>query len=159
MPSVYLETTVISYLAARQSHQLSVAWHQKVTRDWWKTRRFDFDVYISDFVLLEASRGDEDAAQRRREFLSGLPVLEATDTVYEIAQALVAEVIPRAYTDDAFHVAVAAFHGVDYLVTWNCKHIANAELWKKIRIIVERFGCSFPIICTPEELLGLGDNS
>jgi predicted nucleic acid-binding protein len=89
--------------------------------------------------------------------IADLPVLDATDTVYDIAQALVAEVIPQAYADDAFHVAVAAFHGVDYLVTWNCKHIANAELWKKISSIVEKFGCSIPIICTPEELLGRED--
>lgn len=157
MSSVYLETTVISYLAARQSRQLSVAWHQKVTREWWKNRRSDFEIYISDFVLLEASRGDKDAAIKRMSIVADLPVLEATDTVYAIAQALVAEVIPRAYADDAFHVAVAAFHNVDYLLTWNCKHIANAELWKKISMIVGRFGCSIPIICTPEELLGQED--
>jgi predicted nucleic acid-binding protein len=154
-PSVYLETSVISYLAARMSRDLIVAGHQQISQEWWDTRRPDFEVSISALVVLEARSGDGDAAGRRLALLEGLPLLTLNDAAVHLAERLLAgAALPEKAREDALHIAIAAVHGIEYLLTWNCKHIANAVKRPLIEAICEAAGYRPPIICTPEELLG-----
>ena len=152
---VYLETTIVSYLTARPSRDLIRAARQQLTRDWWQYRRGDFDLHISQFVLDEAGDGDPDAARRRLEFLEGLPLLETNEQAIELAEALTSEgALPDQAATDALHIAMATVHSIDVLLTWNCRHLANAELLGDVSRLLWAKGFSPPIICTPEELLG-----
>ncbi len=152
---VYLETTIVSYLTARPSRDLILAAHQEVTRQWWERRRADFEVYVSQLVLDEAGRGDPEAANRRVSLLAGMARLQMTDQAAGLARELIrAHALPREGIEDALHIAVAAVNGMDLLLTWNCRHIANAELAPAIRATIERSGYDPPIICTPDELSG-----
>ena len=150
--TVYLETTVISYLAASPSRDIVVAAHQQITRDWWD-RRDRFELLTSQAVLDEASRGDAAAAARRLGLLAEIPVLTVSDEVIEFAELLLqAGVVPAKVRSDALHIAVAAMNRIAYLLTWNCAHIANATVRGKIDGKCRAAGLQAPIICTPEEL-------
>jgi predicted nucleic acid-binding protein len=154
-PRLYLETTVPSYLTSRPSRDLIVAGHQQITRDWWEKRKGDFQIYISQLVIDEASAGDPVAARERLKVIQVLPLLDITPDVAELASSILASrKIPRKAATDAAHIAVAAVHGMDFLVTWNCVHIANAEIVKALAVICRRHSYECPVICTPEELLG-----
>jgi predicted nucleic acid-binding protein len=132
-PSVYIETTIPSYLTAWRSPELMMAGNQEATRAWWDTDRQRFDMFISEAVLYEAGCGDVSAAERRRAVLEGLPELDINAEVEELTKRLLAEhALPQNARDDALHIAVAAVHGMDYLLTWNCRHIANALMRPKI---------------------------
>jgi predicted nucleic acid-binding protein len=125
--SVYLETTIPSYLTAWRSPEVSMAAKQQTTRKWWDERRKLFDLFISDVVIVEASEGDANAAQRRLEILEGIPVLSPLVEVDAIAQLLIERLaLPERAVADAIHIAICIVHGIDYLLTWNCTHIANA---------------------------------
>ncbi len=153
-PRVYLETTIPSYLTAWPSRDLVRAAHQQITRDWWDRRRAEFELYISQVVLRECQVGDATAAAERLKILQDLPVLEQTDAATRLAQALVDRVpLPERAAVDALHVAIAAVHGVDYLLTWNCTHIANATLRDPIESVCRANAYEPPAICTPDELL------
>ena len=153
-PRIYLETTIASYLSARPSRDLVTAAHQQVTQEWWQTRRGDFELFISQIVVRESSGGDPDAAARRLEMLREIPLLELTEEVATLAQGLAAELLlPKNAALDAVHIALAVVHGMDYLLTWNCAHIANAALRSKIEVVCRSKGYEPPVICTPEELL------
>ncbi|HKI01869.1 MAG TPA: type II toxin-antitoxin system VapC family toxin [Thermoanaerobaculia bacterium] len=155
-PRVYVETTIVSYLAARPSRDLIVAAHQQLTAEWWTSRRLSFDLFTSEFVLREASVGDEDMARKRLELLMGIPVLSITESALGLASALIdKKAVPQRYAEDASHISMATVHGLDYLMTWNCKHIANAQLQRSIGVICRNAGYEPPIICTPEELMGV----
>ena len=152
---VYVETTVISYPTGRPSRDLLIAAHQQITSDWWSTRRAAFECYVSQSVLEESAGGDKDAAARRLAALGGIPLLDITNAAVELAEGLVAaEAVPKSAAEDALHIAVAAVHGVDYLLTWNCRHLANAALRHRIDDVCADFGYEAPVICTPEELMG-----
>jgi hypothetical protein len=126
-----------------------------MTREWWDRRRARFDLFVSPLVDQEARRGDPEAARRRIEALGGLPTLEVVDTAYVLAAALIAEgVLPPSAEDDATHIALAAVHGMDYLLTWNCRHIDNAETKPIVRSVCATHGYAVPETCTPEELMG-----
>lgn len=154
LPRVYLETTVISYLTARPSRNLRVVAHQEITADWWIRRRIRFELYVSRLVIDEASAGDVEAAAKRLVTLNGIPRLELTEAAATLAEQLVlGAAIPREAIEDALHVAVAAVHGMDYLLTWNCRHIANAAIRNRIADVCASSGFEAPVICTPEELL------
>ena len=154
-PRVYLETTVVSYLTAESSRDLIQAAHQHITREWWAKRRSDLDLFISQVVINEVSEGDPGAAQRRLETIRGLPILDLTEGISELAQALVAKgPLPEKAADDAFHLAFATVHDMDYLVTWNCKHLANAEMLRQVERLLDEKGYGIPRVCTPEELMG-----
>jgi predicted nucleic acid-binding protein len=156
---VYVETSVVSYLAARPSRDLLVAARQQITASWWETRRPTFRLFVSAVVLNEAGAGDAEAARRRMAFLVGIVVLDPTESARELAGRLLSDgALPPQAVDDAAHVAVAAVHGMDYLLTWNCRHIANAEKKPLIRTICQRSGFACPEICTPEELMGESDD-
>jgi hypothetical protein len=155
MESVYLETTFISYLVARPSRDVIVAGHQQTTQDWWENRRSEFECSVSQVVIDEASVGDPAEAQKRLAIISGLPALDVTADATALAQAIMAAaILPPHAVRDAAHVAVAAVHAVDYLLTWNCKHLANAQIARRIEVVCEKLGHKMPIICTPEELMG-----
>ena len=152
---VYLETTVVSYLTARPSRDVVVAGKQEITRQWWQKRKDDFHLYVSQIVADEAGKGDPDAVKRRRAVLVGVPRLDVIDAVVELAEELVAQdAVPKSKPEDALHIALAAVHGMDFLITWNCSHIANAERMETIESVIEACGYYSPRICTPDELLG-----
>ena len=154
-PRVYLETTVVSYLTARPSRDVVQVAHQEITREWWEKRRKDFELYISQVVLREASSGDPDAAARRLAAIGDIQLLDVTVEVEVLAEALVVEgPLPEKAGDDAIHLALAAVHEMDYLLTWNCTHLANAEMMAAIRLLLEKKGYTAPEVCVPEELLG-----
>jgi len=154
-PKIYLETTVPSYLTAWPSRDLIRAGHQQITREWWQTRREQFDLYISQFVLDESTAGDAEAARERLLALHDLPLLDLTDEVGDLAATLVTSLaLPARAATDAAHIAIAAVHGVHFLLTWNCTHIANAEMAVAIENACRERGFSCPVICTPEELMG-----
>lgn len=152
---VYLETTIISYLTSRPSRDVVSAAHQKLTLDWWERRRLDFDLVISEVVAREAEVGDPAAAARRLSTLDGLPRLPVTERVAELASEFLSRrLLPGKAANDGLHIAIATLNDVDYLLTWNCTHIANPEIQAQLaRFLVER-GLLLPYICTPEELLG-----
>jgi predicted nucleic acid-binding protein len=154
-PKLYLETTVPSYLTSWPSRDLIRAGHQQITREWWQSRRADFEIYISQLVLDEAGAGDTQAARDRLAVLQKLPLLDLTQEVTDLAADLKSELAlpPKAVTDAA-HIAIAAVHGIDFLLTWNCTHIANAEMFPHITLICNQRGFPAPVICTPEELMG-----
>jgi len=151
---VYVETTVVSYLTARTTRDAIAVAHQAVTRRWWR-RRKRFDLYCSQIVVNEAGHGDTQAARRRLAALEGVPSLETSDAVKGLAAALVvAAALPKKATEDALHIALATVHGMDYLLTWNCRHIANAEIRNVVAAVAYEHGYGVPVICTPEELMG-----
>ena len=150
---VFLETSVISYLTAWPSRDIVYAAHQQITREWWD-RRSRFDLYVSRAVLREAARGDADAAARRLAALKGIPVLAVTTEASELAELfLLHNTLPAKAAVDAVHIAVAILNGMDYLLTWNCSHIANATVRGKIAKVCQEAGLQRPVICTPEELM------
>jgi predicted nucleic acid-binding protein len=152
---VYIETSTVSYLIARPSRDLIIAANQQVTREWWNNHRSEFDLYISQVVLKEAGEGDKEAAQQRLEALQGIPLLELKTEALSLANRFVRDkALPKKASDDALHIAVASIYGIDDLVTWNCKHIANAVIQKSIARITTEQGYKLPIICTPYELIG-----
>ena len=151
-PKIYIETTIVGYLTAMSSRDLVTAALQQVTRDWWASRGA-FDLFISQLVIDEASAGDPAAAARRLEVLREVSVLETTEDAVMLAKALLSGgAIPSTAAADAFHIGVAAAHGLDYLLTWNCTHIANATLRGRIEAVCRASGFEPPIICTPVEL-------
>lgn len=155
-PTLYLETTVPSYLTAWGSQELVMAAHQQITREWWQERRDDFEIYISLFVLDEARAGDAAAAKRRLEALAPFPLLAVDERVTAFASSLVRDCrLPARAATDALHLAIATVHEMDYFLTWNCAHLANAELIPKVRKASETAGYACPSICTPEELMGI----
>jgi predicted nucleic acid-binding protein len=152
--SVYIETTVVSYFSARPSRDIIHLAHQEITRRWWQHATRRFDLYISELVIEEASAGDSRAAAQRISAIADFPLLALNDDVEHLAIVYMdALTFPPKYARDAAHLAVAVAHGIDYLVSWNCAHIANGEIVRKVMKINEREGYSTPIICTPEELM------
>jgi hypothetical protein len=151
---VYLETTFISYLAARQSRDLVIAANQQISHDWWDQRREKFDLYASELTRIEAQSGDADAASRRLAYLGGITELLITDSVSSLANRLIkAGAIPATAQADAIHIAIAANSGMDFLLTWNFKHLANAAMRMHIEDVCREAGVEAPVICSPQELL------
>ncbi len=153
-PTVYIETSVVSYLTARPSRDLIVAAHQQLTRDWWDRALPNFDAFISAIVMEEASKGDAQAAQQRLEKVSSFQLLDVLPEVQELADLYFsAAEIPEKARADSYHLSLASWHGMDFLVSWNCKHIANGKVKRIVDEINAEHGIRSPIICTPEELL------
>ncbi|MEG4012894.1 MULTISPECIES: type II toxin-antitoxin system VapC family toxin [unclassified Microcoleus] len=153
--TLYIETSILGYLTARSTKNLILAANIEVTKDWWEYRRSAFTMYISQAVLNEVAQGDTEIAVQRMELLRGVPLLELNQAVRELAaQFLARSNLPPKADIDAIHIAAATVHGLDYLLTWNCKHIANAQIQGKLAEISFDFGYELPILCTPYELLG-----
>lgn len=125
--TVYIETSIISYLAARPSRDLIAAGHQQLTHEWWTAERSSFSVHASALVLREASGGDAAAASARLQWLQGIPLVVIAPEAEELSEHLIQKAaLPEKAAADALHIAIAAYHRLDFLLTWNCKHIANA---------------------------------
>lgn len=153
-PRVYVETSVISYLTARPSRDLVMAAHQEVTHEWWHNRRAAFTLFYSEAVRAEAAMGDPQAAAQRLTFLNELSLLEIPIQAFDLANALVlATALPAKARVDALHIAIAAYERMDFVLTWNFKHIANAQSAVKVRQVCESFGLACPVLCSPLELL------
>ena len=151
---VYIETSVVSYLASRPSRDVVVAGRQQLTHTWWEVRRPVFDLVISQVVLDEVRAGDPDAAHRRLTFIADLPSLDVTAEAAELAATLIDRVpLPTQAAADAVHIAVAAYHGVDFLMTWNVAHIANTTRRRRVEDVCRDQGYGAPILCTPDELM------
>ena len=151
---VYIETTVVSYLTARANRDVVIAGHQQITHEWWDTRRQSYELCVSQLVRNEAGAGDTQSAQERLEVLRTMTLLETSDQALELAKELIqAGALPAKAADDALHIAVAAMNGIPYLLTWNCRHLANATMRPVIENVCAAKGVKAPIICTPEELL------
>jgi len=153
-PSVYIETSVISYLTAQMSRDLVVAAHQQLTAEWWERALPSFEPFVSSVVLEEIGKGDPGAAKRRAEAVSKFEVLEVIKEVRELADRyFVAIDLPERARADAYHLALAVWHGMDYLVTWNCTHIAGGRVRRTVQGVNVGQGIASPVICTPEELM------
>lgn len=153
--TVYIETSILGYLTARPSRDLIVAANIEITREWWDTRRSSFQLYSSQAVVKETSQGDVHKAAQRLEIIRDVVLLDLNQSVLDLAeQFLGRSSLPAKADIDAIHIATATIHRMDYLLTWNCKHIANAQIQKKLAEISRDFGYDLPILCTPYELLG-----
>jgi hypothetical protein len=142
---VYIETTIPSYLVARPSRDLLIAAHQQLTRDWWESRGPAFELYVSEPVLEEAAAGDPVLAKKRLGLLADIRVLALTDGILKLAESLVAEgPIPHKAAGDALHIATATVYACEYILTWNCRHIANAEIQRAARLVVRKRGFELP---------------
>ena len=154
-PSVYIENSVVSYLTSTRSRRNpAVAVHQDITREWWDTRRQGFELFVSAVVAEEARDGNPAAAAMRLEIVAALQFLQITPEARQLAAALLGRGgLPAKANADALHIAVATVHGMDYLLTWNCKHIANAVILRSVESVCRLNGFEPPVICTPEELM------
>ncbi|MDZ4683860.1 MAG: type II toxin-antitoxin system VapC family toxin [Planctomycetaceae bacterium] len=154
MESVYLETSVISYLVAPISRRLIVAGGQQATQSWWETQSRNYQLYVSQLVVDEAGRGDAEQARRRLALMDQIPRLAPAPDVEDLTSAFLAKGgLPKTAMNDAAHIAFATAYNLDYLLTWNCRHIANPHILKKLAMVAETLGFEFPTICTPYGLL------
>jgi hypothetical protein len=152
--SVYIETTIVSYLVARPSSAPLVAAKQGITREWWELRRPLFACFVSEAVLQEAAQGDEAQAARRLAALRGMAKLQASVEAEHLAEAFLDAALPERAAIDAAHLSIATVCGAKYLLTWNCAHLANAQILDRLEPIALRRGFALPRVCTPEELMG-----
>lgn len=159
METAYLETTVIGHLVGHLRRNSIIATRQAFTRQWWKTASSQYRFVVSQLVIEECSHGDPIVARERLEMIESLPLLDVSEAVDRLANELMARgAVPSTEPRDAFHVAVAAVNGIQYIVTWNFKHIANARMRLRIETVCRDAGFEPPIICTPEELAGEEDD-
>jgi hypothetical protein len=154
MESVYLETTFFNYLVSNPSRDLVVAAHQQTTHDWWGSKRASFECFASPVVIQEAKAGDLTESRKRLEILGELPLLDATNEAERLAAAILSSgILPPKAALDAAHVSLATVHRIDFLLTWNCRHLANAHIMRQLSRFCVGQGYELPVICTPEELL------
>lgn len=155
-PTLYLESTIPSYLAAKPSRDLLVAGHQQVTRDWWEGTRLKFDIYSSQVVIDEISAGDSTIASERLKLITGISLLRVTGEVENLASHYLDKLgLPTKASLDILHLAYSVAYELDYLLTWNCAHLANGIIISRLQKINGISGLKTPIILTPEELLEL----
>lgn len=154
MPSVYVETTVPSYLVSRPSRDLITAAHQQITHDWWDLARARFDLYISEAVLEEIRAGDPEFAAQRLEIMADLGVLTFSNDVETLIRVYARQLgLGGSAIADLPHFGYAVAYDMDYLVTWNCRHIANGQVIRRLAFVNDEIGRRTPVIVTPEELL------
>jgi hypothetical protein len=133
--------------------------HQEITQDWWERQLPHYHVYVSELVLLEAQQGDPEAAKRRLEIVGAFPLLEVSDAIRTLAGSYVQEIpLPHHSGADALHMAIASWHRMDYLLIWNCRHIARGFVKRRLLEVNSLKGLPSPTICTPEELLYEGEH-
>ena len=152
--TVYLETTIPSYLTAWRSNELIMAANQQATREWWDLAKPNFEVFISEVVIKEAAEGNAEAAERRLASIKGIPELALSAEAEQLASLLLAKTaLPAKARIDALHIAIATLNGMDFLLTWNCRHIANAATQHIIEATCRAAGYEPPVICTPPQLM------
>ncbi|MBU2600046.1 type II toxin-antitoxin system VapC family toxin [bacterium] len=158
--TLYIETTILSYLAARSSRDIIVQAHQQITWDWWESQQKNYELYISEIVLQEIMRGDPEAAKKRESFTSNLAILDMSDAVRNLARELVKFLkLPKLAELDALHLSFAIEYEIDYLLTWNCSHLANGLIISKLKEFELKTSRVTPVIVTPEELLSGGEEN
>nr|VFJ99152.1 MAG: PIN domain-containing protein [Candidatus Kentron sp. LFY] len=151
--TVYIETSVVSYLCARPSRDLIVAANQEITRAWWDRKRPDYDCFVSELVLQESMAGDPKIAEKRTRLISDLPILVITDAITTLAAAIMRGAkLPESVENDISHIAIATYHRMDYLLTLNCRHIANPHWQRKMREVTKDMDATLPVLCTPHLL-------
>ena len=152
---VYIETSVVSYLSGRLSRDVIVVGRQEITREIWPFLIEQFDCYISALVREEIERGDPEAASNRLAVLTDMATLTISNEARDLVRAIVEHgLMPRQFTEDALHIAIAAMHGVDYVLTWNFRHLNNIQTKVKIANFIEDCGYEPPLVCSPDELFG-----
>lgn len=153
-PRLYIETTIPSYLTARPHPLIRIAADQQTTREWWDTRRKNYDLFVSGIVLRECANGDAVFAAKRSFELAGIPQIADVPESDALAEYLLKkDIVPAKAAGDAVHIALAAVHGMEYLLTWNCTHIHNLQIERRIEAACQKFGFTCPLICTPAELM------
>lgn len=158
MASVYIETTIPCYLTAAPSRDVVVAGHQQVTHAWWQTAKDRFDLFVSEVVLREVRAGNPEFAARRLDVLAAIPILPLNQEIRELADWYRTELrLPEKAAVDALHIALAVFYEMDYLVTWNCAHIANGHVLRSLIELNSGLGRYTPLLLTPQELLSEDD--
>jgi len=151
--SVYIESSIISYLTSRPSRDVVISARQVITENWWLSQRNNYDLFVSALVIQEISNGDREAAERRLNAVADIPLLGASQDTLLLSEALlVAGAVPKTSEEDALHISIAAASGIDFLLTWNFKHINNAHTKAAISAVIEAYGFACPILCSPEEL-------
>jgi predicted nucleic acid-binding protein len=154
MPTLYVETSIVSYLRQPPSVRVITAARQLLTHQWWNLERSKYDLVTSQYVIDEASDGETSLAQDRRRALEGIPLLPAEAEVQVIADEIMARaILPPKAVFDALHIAITAHHRIDYLLTWNCRHIANGRILSRVHAVLHDLAIPIPVICTPEELV------
>lgn len=158
--SIFIETTIPSYYVSRPSRNLLQFARQEITREWWDGQRLEFDLFTSQLVLDEAGEGEPAKADERRQLLAGIELLDITGKVEALAIKLVGSgILPSVAGRDAFHLAAAGVHRMDFLLTWNCKHIANPFIAERLQSCFSEMGVHLPLICTPEQFITDDDNN
>ena len=153
-PKVYIETSIISYLTAKLGRDVFVGANQLLAVEWWHGPRLKFDTYVSEIVIDEAGRGDSTMAKKRLEAVADIPLLEINEKVILLAERILRDnILPEKASPDVSHIAISSVHEVDFLLTLNCRHIANAFIYRRIRMVCEELGYRPPIICTLQEIL------
>ncbi|MBP7050800.1 MAG: type II toxin-antitoxin system VapC family toxin [Phycisphaerae bacterium] len=152
---VYIETSVVSYLSGRLSRDVVVVGRQEITREIWPLLTERFDCYVSALVREEVERGDPEAAGGRLAVLADMTALTISDEARDLAKAMIQNgLMPSQFAEDALHIAIAATNGMDYVLTWNFRHINNVQTKVKIETLIEGCGYEPPLVCSPEELFG-----
>ena len=152
-PKLYLETTIPSYLTARPSRDVVATARQQLTREWWERERHNYRIFVSEVVISEAEEGDPEAARSRIGLIRSFPSLDVDEFIKERAAILMDEIpLPLKAATDALHLAIAITHEIEYLLTWNCRHLAQAQVRRRVEEICKMRGWPAPTICTPEEL-------
>jgi hypothetical protein len=152
---IYIESTIPSYVVARPARNLLQAARQQTTKDWWDLRRHQHTLFTSQIVLDEISAGETDMARQRLEALAGMTVLRVNEAAENLTLEILASgLLPAAADRDAAHIALATIYEMDLLLSWNCRHIANAAIQARLRRLVEKSGLALPVLCTPDELTG-----
>lgn len=160
MATVYIETSIVSYLRKRPSSQVVMAARQLLTHQWWNDERDNYELVTSQYVLDEASAGDPVLASERLQSLDGIPLLSLDSQAGIIADEIMSrKILPPKAVVDALHIALVAHHGIQYLLTWNCKHIANAKILPRVHDVLMDMGYPIPLICTPEEMVDDGSGN
>jgi len=158
--SIYIESSVISYFTARLSKNLIVAAHQQITQEWWDNSLQYFNPFVSPVVIDEISKGDKEAARLRLGKIKNLPLLKVTSDIKKLSENYFSSLqIPQKAEADAYHLAIACWYKIDFLVTWNCTHLANGFIIKQLENINLELGVKTPVICTPEELMEVYNES
>jgi len=151
--TIYIDTSILGYLTARATNNLILAANMKVTQDWWDSRSSSFALYSSEIVWEEAAKGDRAIADQRLSLLQPLMILDMTESAITLAEYFLQQSnLPLKASNDALHMAIATVYGLNYLLTWNCKHMANAQLQIKLSQISSEMGYNLPIICIPYQL-------
>jgi predicted nucleic acid-binding protein len=152
---LYLETSIISYLRQKPSTQVVLAARQLLTHQWWNDERSNYQLVASQLVIDEASAGNPSLAAERLQLLAGIPLLQLDPVIADIADEIMSRaILPEKARTDALHIATVAHHRIQYLLTWNCRHIANARILPRIHDVLNDLLIPIPVICTPEEMVG-----